>query len=927
MCVHCLASFLVAEDDSLQKDRTAGEGHTTTKGWYGHFEVVTDAAGQPVELGSGSMGTAYRALDTVLNRAVALKVIDRSVAGHSAARARFLREAQAAAKFHHPNVASVLFYGEEDGECFYVMELVVGETLAERVRRDGPLPVRFVLEVAIQITRALVAAEAHGIVHRDLKPGNVLLDGAGGEPSSFTVKVIDFGLAKVATALSGRGPEDTRGGFVGTPAFASPEQFVRSEDRRIDTRSDIYSLGLTLWYLLSAKLPFVGQTLDEIHVQQTRQALPWDQLRAVRVPNALTALLRSMLSAAPQSRPQSARELLAALEKCRQALPPPPESLRRRRFLLLGTSLALAALAGGWLYRITRPPPDRSLAVLPFENLSPDPADTFFTVGMQDEIAADLARVRSLRIIGSDSTRSYPPAGRDLARVGRELGVAHLLEGSLQREGSKVHVNLRLVDLHDPGHPWTKEYDRQLADVFAVQGEITRAVADRLDAGLSADEKVAVNRPPTTDLAAYDLYLRAREGPQIFKSPAEALQAYLDRIRLLEGAVARDPGFALAYCELAKAHDKARHYGPRVTAEEPAVDHRTLAETALAKARRLRPDAGEVHLALAAHFYLTAHDADQARVEIYLARQTLPNSSEVEEMAGEIARDQNRWDEAIRCLEKAVALNPRENVSRFTLANTYRLLRRYDEFDRQIEQVIAALTPPQSAAYRLFRALGKMEQRAELATLRSTIAAVSPADEPSGQLKNEYGLILALYARDADAISRILAATEQSSFQFNSHVYPRAWFDALAATMRRDTTTAHTAFAAARVEVDKMVQRDLENSPMLGLLAVIDARLGDKELAVGEALRACELPSVGKRSYYDPIVASDMAAVYAWTGEPDLACGVLEKWIERPAGMNLPAQPTYGDLCLNPLWDPLQGNLRYEKLVKRLAPPDTPMDR
>ena len=322
VCVHCLASFLVTEDGGLQEDWTAGEGGATSKAWYGHFEVATDAAGQPIKLGSGAMGTAYRARDTVLNRAVALKVIDRSVAGHPAARARFLHEAQAAAKFHHPNVASVLYYGEEDGECFYVMELVVGETLAERVRRDGPLPVRSALEVAIQITRALVAAEAHGIVHRDLKPGNVMLD--GGEASSFTVKVIDFGLAKAATALGGRGPEDTRGGFVGTPAFASPEQFDRSEDRRIDTRSDIYSLGLTLWYLLSAKLPFVGQTLDEIHAQQTRQALPWDQLRAARVPNALSALLRSMLSAAPQSRPQSAGELLAALEKCRRALPPRP---------------------------------------------------------------------------------------------------------------------------------------------------------------------------------------------------------------------------------------------------------------------------------------------------------------------------------------------------------------------------------------------------------------------------------------------------------------------------------------------------------------------------------------------------------------------------------------------------------------------------
>ena len=774
MCVRCLADLILSSGIEPPEGTLAvGEASLPPTRWYGHFEVLTHPDGSLVELGHGAMGTTYRAQDTVLHRAVALKVIGHGVAEHPVARARFLREARAAAQLQHPNVATVSHYGEQGEECFYAMELVEGETLEARVLRDGPLPVTLTLEIASQVTQALMAAETRGVIHRDLKPTNLMLstrageDGGDGPP---VVKVIDFGLAKAVTAAAEtNGASETHAGFVGTPAFASPEQFEAPGGARIDGRSDIYALGTTMWYALSGRLPFVGHNLAEIHARQSLR-LPLEQLAACAVPAPMIALLRSMLAVDPALRPQSARELLEALRHCRQQMPVAAPPVKRRwkhgLRIVLVLCVAAAVLFGWWRLRTNDRDDlnDRTIAVLPFENLSPDLADTFFTVGMQDEIAADLARVRNLRVIGSDSTRSYPPAGRDLARVGRELGVAHLLEGSVQREGGKVHVNLRLVDLQDPGHPWTREYDRQLADVFAVQGEITRAVADRLDAKLSADEKAAVNRPPTADLAAYDLYLRAKEGPQIFKTPAEAHQAYLGQIHLLEGAVARDPSFALAYCELAKAHDKARHYGPRATAEEPAVDHRTLAATALAKARRLRPDAGEVHLALANHFYLTAHDDDQARVEIDLARQTLPNSSEVEELAGEIARDQNRWDEAIRCLEKAVALNPRENVSRFTLANTYRLLRRYDEFDRQIEQVIAVLTPPQSVAYRLFRALGKMEQRADLATLRSTIAAVSAADEPSGQLKTEYGLILALYARDADAISRILAATDQARF-------------------------------------------------------------------------------------------------------------------------------------------------------------------
>lgn len=916
VCVRCLAGFLVVPDG------LDGSGKTTQH--YGHFEVLMGEDGWPLELGRGAMGTTYRARDTVLNRAVALKVIEQSVAALPVVRARFLREAQAAARFHHPNVASVLHYGEQEGECFYVMELVAGETLAERVRRDGPLPPTTALEIAVQVAHGLAAAEAQGIVHRDLKPGNIMWDVPAGDRSQRavpTVKVIDFGLAKAVNA-GGGGPEDTRGGFAGTPAFASPEQFIGSDDGRVDTRSDIYSLGVTLWYLLTGKLPFVGQTLAEIHKQQTRQPLPWDQLKVARVPKAVASLLRSMMSAAPSARPQSARELLAVLERCRRSLPP-PEVRRRHRRLLIGGGTVLFVFAGTWLYQATRPPLDRSIVVLPFDNLSPNPADGFFTVGTQDEITADLARVKDLRVIGSNSTRSYPPGNRDLMRISRELGVAHLLEGSLRREGGKVHLGLRLVDIHDPDHPWTKEYDRQVADVFAVQGEVTRAIAERLDAKLSASEKAAVNRPPTTDLIAYDLYLRAKEGPQIFKSPGDVRRAYSGRIPLLDAAVSRDPGFAFAYCELARLHDGLYRYRFGATAQEQTVDHRSLAETALANARRLRPDAGEMHFAQAAHFHLATGDDEQARIEVDLAREALPNNSAVEELAGEIARGQNRWDEAIRCLEKAVALDPRENVNRFTLANTYRLSRHYDEFDRQMDQLIATMTAQDSVAYRLFRTLGSVEQRADLVPLRSALASVTLTDEPSGELKSEYGLVLAMCAHDADAISRILAATSQSSFPINHIVYPRAWYEAFVARMRQDRPAERTAFAAARIEVSQGVQSDLANGSMLSLLAVIDAGLGNKETAVQEARRAYELCSARKEVLTTPIAVCNLAVVYAWTGEPDLACEVLERWIGRPAGTNFPAQPTYGDLRLDPLWEPLEGNVRFQSLIERLAPQET----
>src|SRR5881398_2126026 len=274
---------------------------------YDHFEVEVGVDGFPVELGSGAVAITYRARDTVLNSVVALKVIDQKVAQMPGVRSRFLREARAAAQIRHPNVARVSHYGEQDGECFYVMELVEGETLEARVRRDGPMPLALALEIIEQAARALAVAEVCGVVHRDIKPSNLMLESdASGTP---TVKLIDYGIAKILDPEAEPGAEQTQAGFIGTPAFASPEQFAGAGQSRIDTRSDIYSLGVTLWYLLTGRTPFVGRTMEEIRARQTNE-LPLEQLRSLHLPGQVIALLKSMLSPDPKNRPQTARELL-----------------------------------------------------------------------------------------------------------------------------------------------------------------------------------------------------------------------------------------------------------------------------------------------------------------------------------------------------------------------------------------------------------------------------------------------------------------------------------------------------------------------------------------------------------------------------------------------------------------------------------------
>src|SRR3954470_10386476 len=588
-CLRCLVSLGFAAEESGSEQHRGRL--TPARLRYDHFEVEVGADGFPVELGAGAIAITYRARDTVLNSTVALKVIDRKVAQMPGVRSRFLREARAAAQIHHPNVARVSHYGEQDGECFYVMELVEGETLEARIRREGPMPLAIGLEVIEQAARALAAAEACGVVHRDIKPSNIMLES---DPSgALIVKVIDYGIAKVGDAQAEPDAEKTQSGFIGTPAFASPEQFAASEQTKIDTRSDIYSLGVTFWYLLSGRVPFVGRTLDDIRLRQT-ESLPIEQLKVGDVPARILVLLKSMLASDPKDRPQSARELLSDVHRCYSKFSAEAR-LRRKRFIVAAAgamAVALASALGIWAYQHVQASAEleRSIAVLPFENLSANGENTYFTVGMQDEITDDLAKLAGMKVIGSQSTRSYPPGKeRNLHVIGRDLGVRHLLEGTVSRDHEQMRVALQLVDLRDSGHPWTETYERPMKDVFALQGEITKAVAARLKAPLSPNETVALNEPPTADLRAYDLYLRAQAIDVLVKDTAEWASVTQQRISFLDQAVERDPKFVLAYCELAKAQDILYLTREVTPVENQAVNHRALAEAALEKARRIKP--------------------------------------------------------------------------------------------------------------------------------------------------------------------------------------------------------------------------------------------------------------------------------------------------------------------------------------------------
>src|SRR6058998_832591 len=507
-CLRCLVGlgFLA---DGKELERPAARGRLTPGPLrYAHFEVEVGADGFPVELGAGAMAVTYRARDTVLNSVVALKVIDRKLAQNPDARSRFLREARAAANIHHPNVARVIYYGEQEGECFYAMELVDGETLEARVRRDGPMPLAVALKIIEQATLALAAAEVCGVVHRDIKPSNLMLESDAS--GTLTVKLIDYGVAKVMGPQADPFAEQTQAGFIGTPAFASPEQFASAGQSLIDTRSDIYSLCVTLWYLLTGRTPFVGRTMEEIRVRQTSE-LPLEQLKGLHLRGQVVALLKSMLAPDPKDRPQTARDLLSAVHRCYERFNPQARS-RRRRVALAGAvaTLMIAAIAlGAWLYQHTRPftPMERSIAVLPFGNLSSDKENAYFVEGIQDEILTRLSKIGNLKVISRTSTQHYQSAPKNLREIAKQLGVAHILEGSVQKSADTVRVNVQLIKAASDSHLWSDTFDRKLTDIFSVESEVAKTIADQLRAHLSGAEEQLIAARPTSDLTAYELYL------------------------------------------------------------------------------------------------------------------------------------------------------------------------------------------------------------------------------------------------------------------------------------------------------------------------------------------------------------------------------------------------------------------------------------
>ena len=553
----------------------------------------------------------------------------------------------------------------------------------------------------------------------------------------------------------------------------------------------------------------------------------------------------------------------------------------------------------------SNPAADKSIAVLPFENLSPDPENVYFADGVQDEILTRLASLADLKVINRTSVMQYESRGaRDLRKIGHQLGVARVVEGSVQRAGNRVRVNAQLIDVSTNQELWGHTYDRDLADVFAIQSEIATSIARELQASLSPREKTAIEQAPTNNITAFELYARATDVLARNDTKANLLEA----VDLLDQAVASDPSFFKAYCLLAATHDRLYFFGYDHTPARLA-----LAEAAIQEALRLHPDGGEVHLARAGHLYRGFLDYEGALAELEIAAKTLPNDARVFELKGYIQRRQGKQEEAVRSLERAIDLDPRNSATLQQIALSYRHLRRFAEEKSVLDRALAI--DPNDLVNNLERAALEFYWKADTRPLHQMLDSVRAANPAATEDIAEYWLLCALAERDAAAATNAVIAAGKNPAQTDEAVsFSPSFMKGVVARMTKDDAEARTAFAAARAEQEKLPQTPQSYGPALCVLGLIDAALGRKEEALREGRRAVELLPVEK----DPISGITMvkyfAIIAAWVGDKDLACEKLAIAIRPPSRL------TYGELKLLPFWDPLRGDPRFEKLVASLAP-------
>jgi eukaryotic-like serine/threonine-protein kinase len=874
-------------------------------------------------IGVGGMGEVYLAQDERLGRKAALKLLPDSLTADDAQLSRFKNEARSASSLNHPNILTVYEIGAEGNRQFIATEFIEGITLRASIAR-GRMNPHEALEIAIQVASALAAAHQAGVVHRDIKPENIML-----RPDGYA-KVLDFGIAKLTEqrpasddqAIETTGGLQTRPGLVlGTARYMSPEQ---ARGQKVDARTDIWSLGVVLYEIVGGSPPFRGETpSDCIAAILTTDPPP---LAGVLpdVPLKLESILQKALRKNSDERYQTIKEMLADLRilkaelEAESSLPHTKaraESIvskikRHKRGLLLTLAAALlaaAAVAYSFFFVAQAPlPNEKSIAVLPFENLSEEKSNAYFADGIQDEILTRLSKIADLKVISRTSTQRYKNTSQKLSEIAKQLGVANLLEGSVQKTNDQVRVTVQLIRAANDSHLWAETFDRRLTDIFSVESEVAKTIADQLRAKLTGQEEEVIAARPTNNPEAYDAYLRGlaytlRTG----NSPGNTLGAQ----KYLKEAVRLDPKFALSWALL--SYVDALGYLTLTLQPTAALREETgqAAETALT----LQPNLGEAILARGYYYYACLKDYDAAVRYFEQARQFLPNNSQIPESLAYVARRRGQWEQCELYFNEAERLDPR-NASLLTQhAQSYMIVRRFPEALRKFDQVLDVIPDDVDT---LAQQAGIAQAQGDLSRAGALLAPLNPPADDTGALEIQvYQAILE--RRPAQMISRLkeLLTKPDPALGYNNGEL-RFWLG-WAQEVAGDHAAAQESFRQARGELEPFLKEQPDNYVLIGDLALVNMGLGDKATALALSEQAMRVLPLEKDVVDGPAPIEILARVSAQLGEPDRAIAALQKLLSIPSegalASRVPLTPAL--LRLDPMFDPLRNDQRFQKLT------------
>ena len=877
----------------------------------GNYEILE-------EIGRGGMGVIYRARQRHSRRIVALK---RLLSYHADSRetlVRFRREAEAVASLDHPNILPIYEVGEsEDGLPFFSMKFATGGSLQQvgPALRSEP---RQCVQLMAKVSRAVEYAHSQGILHRDLKPGNVLLD-ARGEPL-----VSDFGLAKWLDANSDLTRSLTT---FGTPGYIAPEQCEGAASDLTPT-ADVYSLGALLFDLLTGRAPFLGTHALSVIRQAAETSAPKLRSLVRSLDRDLETICSRCLERDPKARYHSAGDLAADLERWLGGRPIVARpisfptriwrwSRRNPKLVATGAACLLFGAATLWLFRDELiGAPEKSLAVLPFENVEHEEKNIVFTELIQDDISSDLSKVAGLKVTAGTPVQQYKPGlRRNLREIAKTLGVRSVLEGSVQRANGRVEVSVELKNANGR-EVWANHYNGDVAQSFAVPGDVTGAIANQLHARLSAAEKATLEKLPTATDKSFEVYRKAQHLAEI-PAAEDQKESLFKQELLLNEATQLVPDCIPAYRDLVEVEINLQQELSYDGVQDSEQRHYGLAKQALDNAVRLDPESGETRQVKIRYQYDVLHDFESARKEVDLALRAEPNALRLHLWASRCDRRLGRWEDCVADFVNAYRINP--NLATYRMALTYiGDLRRYAEAEQILNRALA--TDPESDWGERYLRLAECRlAQGDPDGAKKILARIpAKADPDQSGSSDKIKITTALYLRDYNSATQLLASApatiRDSDTVFDAARCLRSWWGAQIARAQHGAEKARQAFAAAREEAEVKWARTKNKPQQLSLLACMDAGASRKGDAIQEAKRALELRPIAKDAGDGPYLAANLALVYAWTGERDLAIEQLSALAKIPGG------PSYGDLKLNPKWDDLRGDPRFERMVTSLTP-------